>query len=131
MDSTKPTRERAIAGVTHGILGAGDFVTWEGSHFGLRLHHTSRISAYQPYSYFCDEMTSGVFKSFRHEHHFEEERDGFMVMRDVLAFSAPLGSLGLVVERLILRRYMTNFLIERNAVIKRVAESEHWQKYLS
>jgi ligand-binding SRPBCC domain-containing protein len=131
MNSTAPTRERAITGVTHGVMGAGDVVTWQGMHFGLRLRHTSRISDYEPYTYFCDEMVRGAFRSFRHQHYFDEERKGFTVMRDVLEFSAPLGVLGLIAERLVLRSYMTGFLAERNTVIKRVAESEEWKGYLS
>src|SRR5215469_15070808 len=75
MDSTAPTRERAIAGVTHGLIGPGESVTWEGSHFGFRLRHTSRIVSYEPPTFFCDEMTQGMFKSFRHEHHFSELAD--------------------------------------------------------
>jgi hypothetical protein len=33
-------------------------------------------------------------------------------------------------ERLFLRRYMLGLLRERNMVIKRVAESSEWQRYL-
>ena len=75
-------------------------------------------------------MVSGVFKSFRHEHYFDDMHDGATVMRDVLEFSAPLRPLGILVERLVLRRYMTTFLVERNAVIKHIAESEQWKSYL-
>lgn len=32
--STARTRERAVAGVTSGLLGPGDQVTWEAVHFG-------------------------------------------------------------------------------------------------
>ena len=40
MDSTAPTRERAIAGVTHGIIGRNQTVTWRGRHFGVTLEHS-------------------------------------------------------------------------------------------
>jgi hypothetical protein len=39
--STNWTRERAIAGVTHGLIGAGQEVTWRGRHFGFMVRHTS------------------------------------------------------------------------------------------
>jgi ligand-binding SRPBCC domain-containing protein len=130
MDTTARTRERAIAGVMHGQIGSGQSVTWEGRHFGLRLRHTSRIVDYEAPSYFCDEMTAGRFKSFRHEHYFVES-DGGTVMRDVLDFAAPLGRLGRIAERLVLRDYLEAFLVERNAMIKTVAESDQWRKYLT
>ena len=51
-------------------------------------------------------------------------------MRDVFRFSAPLGVLGRVAEVLVLRRYMQALLLERNAVIREIAESELWRKYV-
>jgi hypothetical protein len=50
-------------------------------------------------------------------------------MRDVLVFEAPLALLGRIAEITFLGRYMQGLLRERNAVLKRVAESEEWRKY--
>src|SRR5262245_45796803 len=44
MASTNWTGERAIAGVTAGLIGAGEQVTWRGRHFGLWITHTSRVN---------------------------------------------------------------------------------------
>lgn len=129
MDTTARTRERAIAGVTHGLIGLGDSVTWEGRHFGIRLRHTSKIVSYEPPEFFCDEMMQGMFKSFRHEHYFSESNSETM-MRDALEFAAPLGWLGSIVKRVVLRNYLHPFLVERNAMIKQVAESDRWRQYL-
>ena len=133
MDSTAPTRERAIAGVTHGIIGPSQTVTWRGRHFGFVLEHTSLIDRYDPPRYFRDVMTSGTFKSFEHEHFFDATTNGTTVMRDRLSFSAPLGPAGWLAETLVLRRYLERFLRERNQAIKRVAEgpAHEWQRYLS
>jgi ligand-binding SRPBCC domain-containing protein len=94
------------------------------------LQHTSRITQYKPPAFFQDVMTVGAFKSFEHDHRFQE-LDGETVMRDELRFSAPLGALGLMVERLVLRDYLTRFLFERNKFVKQIAESEMWREYLS
>jgi hypothetical protein len=53
-------------------------------------------------------------------------------MRDRLRFEAPLGPLGWFAEKFILHAYLTRFLRERDAMIKRIAESPagEWQKYL-
>ena len=130
MDSAASTRERAIAGVTHGLIGLGQSVTWEGRHFGFMLHHTSKIVNYEAPTFFCDVMTAGMFKSFRHEHHFTDVARDETVMQDVLEFAAPFGLLGTLVERLVLRNYFERFLRERNAVVKQIAESKEWQRYL-
>jgi ligand-binding SRPBCC domain-containing protein len=129
VDSTSHTSERAIAGVMHGQIKAGESVTWEGRHFGLRLRHTSKIVSYEEPVFFCDEMTKGVFKRFRHEHHFTEVNSDTL-MRDVLEFEAPAGLLGRVAERFVLRAYLRSFLLERNMLIKQVAESDLWRQYI-
>jgi ligand-binding SRPBCC domain-containing protein len=130
MASTAGTKERAVAGVTTGLIAQGESVTWRGRHFGVLLQHTSRITRYEPPAFFQDIMTAGVFKSFEHDHRFHEQ-NGDTLMQDELRFSAPLGILGTIVERLVLRRYLTRFLCERNQFVKQVAESEMWRKYLS
>jgi ligand-binding SRPBCC domain-containing protein len=129
MESTAATRERAVAGVTHGLIGPGQSVTWRGRHFGLMLSHTSLITRYEPPHLFEDVMTTGVFRSFEHQHRFEQ-LDGGTLMHDRLRFTAPLGPLGLVAERLILRRYFVRFLTERDHHIRTVAEGDRWRHFL-
>ena len=133
MDSTAPTGERAIAGVTQGIIGPNQSVTWRGRHFGLMLEHTSVIDRYDPPRYFRDSMVKGHFRSFEHEHFFEPAVDKGTLMWDRLRFSTPFGVASFFTEHLLLRRYFIKFLQARNAVIRRVAESstEEWRHYLS
>jgi hypothetical protein len=50
-------------------------------------------------------------------------------MKDVFSFAAPLSVLGLLAE-IFFRRYMHTLLRERNTVLKRIAESSEWQRYL-
>jgi aldehyde:ferredoxin oxidoreductase len=47
-------------------------------------------------------------------------------MRDEIRFSVPWGPVGAILAR----KRLKAFLMERNAVIKRVAESEEWRRYL-
>jgi ligand-binding SRPBCC domain-containing protein len=129
MQSTAGTRERAIAGVTTGLIGDVESVTWRGRHFGLMLQHTSRITRYEPPTFFLDVMTEGMFQSFEHDHRFLE-RGGETVMQDELRFSSPLGALGSIVDRLVLRDYLTRFLLARNKCVKQIAESGMWREYV-
>ncbi len=129
MDSTAQTHERAIAGVTHGLIGPGESVTWQGRHFGVMLQHTSLITRCDPPFCFEDVMTKGMFKSFKHRHTFATEL-GMTVMRDTLMFRAPLGPIGLLAERFVLRSYLERFLEERNRLLKHTAESDEWRSYL-
>ena len=66
------TGERAVAGRTCGLIGLGESVTWEARHLGVQQRLTSRITAFDRPVYFRDEMTAGAFRSFEHDHRFEE-----------------------------------------------------------
>jgi hypothetical protein len=51
-------------------------------------------------------------------------------MKNIFSVAAPLPLLGSLAETLFLRHYMLRLLRERNAVIKHIAESAEWEKYL-
>jgi hypothetical protein len=51
-------------------------------------------------------------------------------MRDVFDYQSPLGLLGRIADTLFLTRYMTDLLAIRNGVIKQVAESNEWPRYI-
>jgi ligand-binding SRPBCC domain-containing protein len=130
--STDGTHERAVAGVTSGLIAGGQEVTWEARHFGVMQRFSSRITAFDPPRHFQDTMVRGAFSQFVHDHLFDEAGDGQTTMSDRLVFAAPLGLLGRIVDRLLLASYLGRFLDARNAVIKRVAESDtDWKQYLS
>ena len=122
MASTFPSQERAIAGVTSGVMGLGDEVTWEARHFGLSWHMTSRIVEHERPHRFIDEMRRGPFGRWRHIHLFEPI-DGGTRMRDEIDFASPFTPLGRLVDMVVLRRYMTKLIGRRNAHLKRTAES--------
>jgi ligand-binding SRPBCC domain-containing protein len=115
------TGERAVAGVTSGMMDLGDSVTWDARHLGLRWRLTSRITEYDRPQRFVDEQVRGPFRSFRHLHEFRPI-NGDTLMIDEFDFRAPFGPLGRIAERLFLTRYMRNLLLARNAYLKQQAE---------
>jgi len=132
-ESTAQTSERAIAGVTSGLIGPNETVTWQGRHFGFMLQQETLISQYTRPTHFQDIMLRGMFRSFVHDHYFDQQPDGTTLMRDELRFAAPLVPLGWIAEAIVLRRYLTGFLVERNKLLQQVAESSEaiWSKYTS
>ena len=121
LKSTAHTHERAVAGVTSGLLGLGDSVTWEAVHFGVRQRLTSRITLLDPPSVFVDEMVSGAFRSFRHVHRFVQHADE-TTMQDTFDYESPLGILGRLADWMVLERYMRRLLERRAVVIRELAE---------
>jgi ligand-binding SRPBCC domain-containing protein len=128
-DSTGGTEERAAAGVTRGLVGMDDEVTWEARHFGVRQRLTVRVTAFHRPNHFQDIMVSGAFKRMVHDHEFDEHPTGTL-LRDRFEFTSPLGILGRMADWLFLEGYMRCFLVQRNEVLKRLAESSEWRRYL-
>jgi ligand-binding SRPBCC domain-containing protein len=115
--------ERAVAGRTSGLIEMGEDVTWEAVHLGVRQRLTSRIVGMTRPTHFRDSMVAGAFKRLDHDHIFEAMAGGGTRMRDILDYTSPLGLLGDLADVLFLERYMRRLLEERNAVIRRMAES--------
>ncbi|MCV2483893.1 SRPBCC family protein [Flavobacterium sp. SH_e] len=122
--SASPIKEKAIDGVTSGLINLNETVTWRGKHFGFYITHKSRITAMNLYDYFVDEMEKGKFKSFKHKHFFEEE-NGVTIMKDKLQYETPFGIFGELFDILFLEKHLTNFLLERNKVLKEVSENNN------
>jgi len=124
--STSKTNEIAVDGISSGLIGLNEFVTWQATHFGVRQNLTSKITAYNRPYHFRDEQIKGAFKSFQHDHFFEKSEKK-VIMKDVFDFESPFGILGEIVNRIILKSYMTQLLKERNAIIKEFAETDKWR----
>ena len=121
-NSASQTKEKAIAGVTSGLINFDETVTWRGKHLGFYLTHKSRMTAMDFYDYFVDEMVEGKFKTFKHEHSFME-KNGETVMIDNLNYETPFGIFGRLFDRIILKKHLTKFLLERNKTLKQLAEN--------
>ncbi|MCR8557513.1 SRPBCC family protein [Mucilaginibacter sp. BJC16-A38] len=122
VESTKQTGERAIAGCTSGLIELGESVTWRAKHFGIWQNLTSKITEFEYPNYFTDEMVSGAFKSFRHQHLFFGVGDQ-TVMKDIFTFESPFGRLGEFADSRFLGLYMQRLLEKRNKAIRKAAES--------
>ena len=120
--STSQTHEKAIAGRTSGLIEENETVTWRAKHLGVYQTLTTKIISMDKPSQFTDEMQKGAFKSMRHQHIFKKV-DGKTLMIDIFEFESPLGIVGKLFNRIFLKNYLRNFLLERNRLIKNTAES--------
>jgi ligand-binding SRPBCC domain-containing protein len=127
--SVAHTNEKAIAGVTSGLIGLYDEVTWQAKHFGIVQKLAVRVTEFNRPHHFQDVMIFGAFQKLQHDHYFEQV-GSHCRMRDEFDYTSPFGILGILADRLFLEAYMTRLLITRNATIKYVAESEEWRTIL-
>lgn len=109
--SMRRSGERAVGGVTRGAIGLGDVVTWRARHFGILFTMTSRITALDRPVRFVDEQVRGPFRSFHHEHRFEQ-MGGTAVMTDAITVASPF--FGALAERVVLVPYLRRLIRQRN-----------------
>lgn len=130
VETMKRSNEKAIDGITQGLINMGETVAWQATHFGIRQKLTSKITAFDRPHHFRDEMQKGTFKRFAHDHYFEGAENGKTLTRDVFDYESPFWIFGKIADALFLEKYMTRILAERNLLIKNVAESERWQRFI-
>ena len=121
--SATGTDERAIAGKATGLINLGETVTWRAKHFGIYQNLTVQITAFDKPTLFIDTMIQGAFSSMMHTHTFEIVKNGTK-MTDLFEYRSPLAFLGRMADFLFLKNYMTNFLLERNEILKQTAEKD-------
>jgi ligand-binding SRPBCC domain-containing protein len=125
--SSRMSNEVLTHGVGSNSLKLGDPISWR---MGWnRQLYTSRIDAIRPYSYFRETMVAGIFKQYEHDHHFARMDDGTRI-RNEIRFSTRLGPMRKLFESTVVRAGLAKMLAARNAELKRVAESNEWQKYV-
>jgi ligand-binding SRPBCC domain-containing protein len=107
--------ERAVSGVTTGRIGLGETVTWRARHFGIWFTMTSKITTLDRPVLFVDEQVRGLFKTFRHEHRFEEHPMGSR-MTDTITLASPI--FGSLAERIVLVPYLRRLIAKRNAHLR-------------
>ena len=127
--SMEHTGERAVGGVTTGMINLNETVTWEGKHLFKTRRFTSKITEMKLYDSFTDEMIHGDFKSFKHQHHFKGIDNGTIII-DILDYETPYGIIGQLVNGFYMHRYLESLIKRRNEVIKEYAESKKWEALL-
>ncbi|KAB2335583.1 SRPBCC family protein [Bacillus mesophilum] len=120
--TTSKTRERAVSGVTEGLLEQGDMVTWEAFHFGMKQRLTAKVTEMEKPHTFVDVMVTGAFHSFVHTHQFINEAGG-TIMIDKFQYKSPFGLIGVVADKVFLEKYMREFIISRAKALKKIAEN--------
>lgn len=117
-----------------GMIEAGDQLVWRGWKFGLPAMHETLITAYERPNHFQDTMGRGRFARFQHDHWFRAAESAaageVTLLEDQVRFALPLGWAGAMVGRWIMVPYVRRLVRRRFALLKRVAESQEWRRYL-
>jgi ligand-binding SRPBCC domain-containing protein len=91
--------------------------------YRLTLHHVpcrwhTRIEVWVPGRRFVDRQISGPFSRWEHTHTFESRPDGTLI-RDLVVYRMPLGGLGELARRALIRRDLERIFDYRQAAVER------------
>jgi ligand-binding SRPBCC domain-containing protein len=120
-NSLKRITEIPVSGKITGLIEARDYVTWETNYLNLMQHLTLKVTEFNKPFLFVDEMVKGEFKSYRHEHIFEDF-NGITIMTDKFYFQSSYGILGKIIDSLFLKRYFKKQIKVRNEILRQKAE---------
>lgn len=109
--SMQRSGEQAIGGVVGGAIGLGETVTWRARHFGIWFTMTSEISELDRPARFVDRQVRGPFRSFVHEHQFDQLGETTR-MTDTITLSSPI--FGRAAEKFVLVPYLRRLIQHRN-----------------
>jgi ligand-binding SRPBCC domain-containing protein len=121
--------EKAVDGVMSGLIGLDQTVTWQAKHLFRQRRLKVKITAMERPQFFMDEQVEGDFRKMKHEHYFKPAENG-TIMIDQFYFDVGRGLAGRLFTRVYLNRYFEKLLEERNALIKKAAESSQWKVFL-
>lgn len=128
--SMKNYNESIIDGKMTGLLNLDESVTWTARHLMKQRVLRIKMTKLKRPEFFVDEQEEGDFKLLKHEHYFKPVENG-TIMIDQCHFESPNGALGRFINKFYLEDYMTKLLVNRNKMIKQVAEGNLWNQYLS
>lgn len=106
-------------------MGAGTQLRYRLKVRGLPVSWLTLIQEWEPPHRFVDEQLEGPYALWHHTHTFEPDGDGGTVMRDVVRYALPLGGLGEVAHRFVVRPDLERIFDYRaEAVAARFAEQQ-------
>ncbi len=129
LDRLSDPGEKISAGQSTGLLELDSTVTWVGSPFKFRQELQTKVTALQDGSHWTEERISGPFSQMKQTHSFSSEKAA-TVITNKFSYKTSRGPIAWFVENAFLTALLRRHLADRNRILKEVAESEDWQRYL-
>lgn len=95
----------------------GTLIEYRLSLRGIPIRWRTRIDEWEPGVRFVDRQLSGPYRLWHHTHEFEPAGERQTLMRDTVRYALPLGPLGEIAHRLIVRRDLARIFDHRAAAV--------------
>ncbi len=84
---------------------------------GIPMNWTTEITQVNSPNFFIDEQRQGPYKMWHHQHHFEE-KDGGVLMTDIIHYWPPMGFLGSLANTVLIKKQLKGIFDYRKVKIK-------------
>lgn len=87
--------------------------------FGIKVRWQTEICRVENLKYFTDRQTKGPYKIWEHTHSFVEIDNGVLIT-DVVNYKLPLGFIGKIAERILVRKKINAIFDCRKNILKKL-----------
>lgn len=101
-----------------GALAEGALIRYTLRLHGIPLHWKTRIEDWHPGVSFVDVQLAGPYKLWHHTHEFETAADGETIIRDTVRYKVPLGPIGELARRALVKPDTEKIFDYRSDAIK-------------
>ena len=84
--------------------------------FGIKMNWMTEITHVKEGEYFVDEQRSGPYALWHHQHHFKPIKGG-VLMTDKLTYALPLGPIGVLANKLLVKKQIEKVFAYREKTI--------------
>ncbi len=86
--------------------------------FGIKMRWVTEITQVEEKRYFVDEQRSGPYSMWHHQHILEEVEGG-VLMKDIVSYKPPMGFLGAIANRVMIRRQLAAIFDYRTKALEK------------
>lgn len=86
---------------------------------GIKMNWVTEITQVEEGRFFVDEQRVGPYKMWHHQHHIWE-KDGGVLMTDIVTYVPPMGFLGAIANKVLIARQLNGIFDYREAVLEEI-----------
>jgi ligand-binding SRPBCC domain-containing protein len=122
-------KEESVAGCTTGLIGHNQRTLMQSKLWGFQFSTELKIVKFNPPYFLSYEIADSNFHSIIHDYYFYDIGDE-TAMVNHFYYKLKLGVLGEIANLLILEKYLTRIITQRNDLLRDYAETDKWQEIL-
>lgn len=105
-------------------MGKGTLIDYKLKLFGVPFYWRTEITVWEPPFRFVDIQVKGPYKKWVHEHIFREEKEGKVLMEDIVTYKSPGGLLEPIIHKVFVERNLNKIFKYREDSCKSLLDQD-------